>query len=130
MASSFVVGGPQIPKDPGLGGFSPIPVLLVPSIWPKTQKRLRHAELENPTPQFFAYSAFSCRLSPAMNDNNFLTAPNWPQPLGMPPRTAQAHRAVERKFPPDRPFFRCPDRLISEMAIIFDCCAGWSTWYP
>ena len=35
MATTFVVGGPQIPKDPGFGGFRPIPVLLVPSIWPK-----------------------------------------------------------------------------------------------
>ena len=35
VASTLVVGGPQIPKDPGFGGFSPIPVLLVPSIWPK-----------------------------------------------------------------------------------------------
>jgi len=52
------------------------------------------------------YSAFSCRLSPPMSRDNFLTAPNWPQPLGMPPRTAQAHPAVERNFSPDRPFFR------------------------
>ena len=35
VATTLVVGGPQIPKDPGFGGFSPIPVLLVPSIWPK-----------------------------------------------------------------------------------------------
>ena len=36
VASTFVVGGPQIPKDRGFGGFSPIPVLLVPSVWAKT----------------------------------------------------------------------------------------------
>ena len=35
LASTFLVGGPQIPKDPGFGGFRPIPVPLVPSIWPK-----------------------------------------------------------------------------------------------
>ena len=37
VATALVVGGPQIPKDPGFGVFidSPIPVLLVPSIWPK-----------------------------------------------------------------------------------------------
>ena len=45
-------------------------------------------------------------VSPPMNDNNFLTAPNWPQPLGMPPRIAQAHPVSEGKFSPDRPFFR------------------------
>ena len=43
-----------------------------------------------------------------MNDNNFLTAPNWPQPLGMPPWIAQAHPVSERFFSPDRPFFRWP----------------------
>ena len=53
-----------------------------------------------------SYSAFSCRLSPPMTTAHFLTAPNRPQPLGMPPRIAQAHPAVERKFSPDRPFFR------------------------
>ena len=35
MATTFFVGGPQNPKDPGFGGFRPIAVLLVPSIWPK-----------------------------------------------------------------------------------------------
>ena len=35
MATTFVVGGPQNPKDPGFGGFRPIPLLLVPSIWPE-----------------------------------------------------------------------------------------------
>ena len=37
LPTAFVVGGPQTPKDPGFRGFSPfrIPVLLVPSVWPK-----------------------------------------------------------------------------------------------
>ena len=35
VATTFVVGGPQNPKDPGFGGFRPIPLLLVPSIWPE-----------------------------------------------------------------------------------------------
>ena len=37
-----------------------------------------------------AIPVFSCRLSPPMTTAHFLTAPNWPQPLGMPPRIAQA----------------------------------------
>ena len=35
LPTTFLVGGPQNPKDLGFGGFSPIPVLLVPSIWPQ-----------------------------------------------------------------------------------------------
>ena len=52
-ASTFVVGGPQNPKDPGFGGFSPLAICVPARALRLGQKRLRHAELENPTPRLF-----------------------------------------------------------------------------
>ena len=36
LASNILVGDPPNPKDLGFGVLIPIPVLLVPSIWPKS----------------------------------------------------------------------------------------------
>ena len=35
LAYNFCSWGSPNPKDPGFGGFRPIPLLLVPSIWPE-----------------------------------------------------------------------------------------------
>ena len=48
LASTFLVGGPQIPKDPGLGGFRPISVPLVPSIWPENACVMPNSKIRIP----------------------------------------------------------------------------------
>ena len=48
LASTFLVGGPQIPKDPGFGGFRPIPVPLVPSIWPENACVMPNSKIRLP----------------------------------------------------------------------------------
>ena len=50
-----------------------------------------------------------------MTPAHFLTALNWPQPLGMPPRNAQRKRTAERFFPPIARFSVDPNRPISEI---------------
>ena len=48
LASTFLVGGPQIPKDLGFGGFIPIPVPLVPSIWPENACVMPNSKIRLP----------------------------------------------------------------------------------